>query len=322
MFKDKKVLVTGGTGMVGRELVQLLLNKGAKVRVVSLDEPVSFFKDVEFIKKDLMVYQNCLDVCNKMDYVFHVCGIKSSASMPKIKPLNYFIPMIVFNTNMMEAAYKSGVKWYMYTSSVGVYHPAEVFQEDDVWKTFPSDNDKLPGWAKRMGELQAEGYKIQYGWENISIVRPANIYGNWDDFDLDTAQVIPSLIRKGEEAGKGGTMSVWGDGSPIRDFIHARDIARGMIFVVENKIIKPVNLGSGSGVKISDLISIISEKFNCKVEYDITKPNGDLKRVMDINRIKSYGFELSVGIKDGINEVIDWYMDNKQNLDYRYNPFK
>ncbi len=322
MFKNQNVLITGGSGMVGRELVEILLNRGAVVRVVSLDEPVDFFDEVEFLKKDLTNWHNCIDICTGMDYVFHVAGVKSSAAMPKIKPLDYFIPMMRFNTNMMEAAFRRGVKWYLYTSSYGVYAPSEISHEDDVWKTFPSDNDKLPGWAKRMGELQSEGYKIQHDWDNISVVRPANIYGKWDNFDLETAMVIPSLIRKSEEAGVGGTLSVWGDGSPIRDFIHARDVARGMIFAVENKITEPLNLGSGDGVNIAQLASSIAARFECGIEFDKSKPNGDPIRLLDMERMFSKGFKLSVDIDVGIDETIEWYLNNKDNLDYRYNSFK
>jgi GDP-L-fucose synthase len=323
MFKDKNILVTGGTGMIGRELVQLLLDRGAKIRVASLDEPVDFFEEVEFHKVDLTNYENCEMICEGMDYVFHVAGIKASAEMPKIKPLNYFIPLVKFNINMMEAAFKAGVNWYLYTSSYGVYTPSEISHEDDMWKTFPSDNDKLPGWAKRMGELQAEGYKIQYDWDNISIVRPANVYGKWDNFELETAMVIPSLIRKAEEAGKGGTMSVWGDGTPIRDFIHSKDVARGMIFAVENKITEPLNLGSGVGVNIGELATSIANKFGCEVEFDSTKPNGDHKRILDMSRAYNYGYENSVSVRDGIDDTIDWYLENKNNkLDFRHNPFE
>ena len=173
-----------------------------------------------------------------------------------------------------------------------------------------------------MGELQAEGYKIQHDWDNISIVRPANVYGSWDNFDLENSMVIQSLIRKGEQAGKGGTMNVWGDGSPIRDFIHARDVARGMIFAVENKITKPVNLGCGEGVTIETIALTIADHFGCEIEFDSSKPNGDPIRLLDMERMFSKGFELSVNIDDGVRETIDWYLDNQDNLDYRYNSFK
>ena len=322
MFKNKRVLVTGGTGMVGRELVQLLLDRGAKIRVASLDEPVDFFEEVEFIKKDLTIYKNCEMACEGMDYVFHVAGVKGSTKMSQTRPLDYFLPMIRFNTNMMEAAFRRGVKWYLYTSSNGVYAHKDISHEDDVWKTFVSETDKLPGWAKRIGELQAEGYKIQHGWDNISIVRPANVYGKWDNFDLENSMVIPSLIRKGEETAVGGTMSVWGDGSPIRDFIHARDVARGMIFTVENKITEPVNLGCGKGVTIAQIASSIAARFECGIEFDKSKPNGDPIRLLDMERMFSKGFKLSVDIDEGVEETIEWYLSNKDNLDYRYSSFK
>lgn len=328
LFKDKKVLVTGGTGMIGRELVSLLLEKQAKVKVVSLDEPIDFFKNVEFEKLDLTIYENCFDACKNMDYVFHVAGVKGSTKMSVTQPLDYFLPMIRFNTNMMEAAFRQNVKWYLYTSSVGVYSPSELMKEEDVWKTFPSDNDRLPGWAKRIGELQADGYKIQHDWDKISIVRPANVYGNWDNFDIKNSMVIPSLIQKGEKASitqqyqyQNESMEVWGDGSPIRDFIHARDVARGMIHVVENKITKPVNLGCGKGVTIKEIADIIANKFDVEINYDRTKPNGDKIRLLDMKTMFDSGFELTIDIESGIEETIDWYLNNKENLNYRYNSF-
>tara|TARA_A100001391_G_scaffold42312_2_gene24575 strand:+ start:387 stop:1385 length:999 start_codon:yes stop_codon:yes gene_type:complete len=328
LFKDKKVLVTGGTGMIGRELVGLLLEKEAKVKVVSLDEPIDFFDDVEFEKLDLTIYENCYNVCKNMDYVFHVAGVKGSTKMSVTQPLDYFLPMIRFNTNMMEAAFRQNVEWYLYTSSVGVYSPSELMREEDVWKTFPSDNDRLPGWAKRIGELQADGYKIQHDWDKISIVRPANVYGNWDNFDIKNSMVIPSLIQKGEKASiaqqyqyESESMEVWGDGSPIRDFIHARDVARGMIHVVENKITKPVNLGCGEGVTIKEIADIIANKFDVKINYDETKPNGDKIRLLDMKTMFESGFKLTIDIESGIGETIDWYLNNKENLDYRYNSF-
>ena len=328
LFKDKKVLVTGGTGMIGRELVALLLEKEARVKVVSLDEPIDFFDDVEFEKLDLTIYENCYNVCKEMDYVFHVAGVKGSTKMSVTQPLDYFLPMIRFNTNMMEAAFRQNVEWYLYTSSVGVYSPSELMREEDVWKTFPSDNDRLPGWAKRIGELQADGYKIQHDWDKISIVRPANVYGNWDNFDIKNSMVIPSLIQKGEKASiaqqyqyQSESMEVWGDGSPIRDFIHARDVARGMIHVVENKITKPVNLGCGKGVTIKEIADIIANKFDVEINYDETKPNGDKIRLLDMETMFESGFKLTIDIESGIEETIDWYLNNKENLNYRYNSF-
>src|SRR5262245_34780260 len=154
-LKNSKVLVTGGTGMIGLPLVRLLLERGAQVRVASLDDPSRCPAGAEFMRVNLMNYDNCVNACAGMDFGFHLAGIKGSPAMTAKKPASFFVPTILFNTNMMEAARQAGVKWFLLTSTVGVYGPAELFREDDVWKTFPSENDKFAGWAKRMGELQA-----------------------------------------------------------------------------------------------------------------------------------------------------------------------
>jgi len=320
-FKNKKVLVTGGTGMIGRQLVDLLVGKGAEVYVVSLDNPTGLPRGVSFLKADLQKFSNCIEVCNGMDIIFNLVGVKGSPKMCKEKPASFMVPMLQFNTNMMEAARLASVEWYLYTSSVGVYHPAEVFYEDDVWKTFPSENDKFAGWAKRIGELQAEAYEIQYGLKNISIVRPANVYGPYDNFDPENAMVIPSLIRKAHE---NDILEVWGDGSPIRDFIHARDVARGMMYMVENEVSEPVNLGSGTGVAIKQIVDIIVDNINkhVSIKWDPTKPAGDKKRILDMSRAKSHGFETKINIEEGIRETINWFSENKEGIEQRYNVFR
>ena len=320
-FKDKNVLVTGGTGMIGRQLVKLLLYRAANVFVVSLEDEPNLPAEVEYCKADLTEFSTCLRLCEGKDYVFNLVGVKGSPKMCKEQPADFMVPMLQFNTNMMEAARRADVKWYLFTSSVGVYHPAEVFKEDDVWKTSPSENDKFAGWAKRIGELQAEAYRIQYGWKCVSIVRPANVYGPYDNFDPENAMVIPSLIRKAHE---NDVLSVWGDGSPIRDFIHSKDVALGMLHAVEKEIIEPINLGSGTGVAIKEIVDIIVEKCekSVQVEWDTSKPTGDKKRILDMSRAESYGFKTSVSLQNGIEDTIKWFVSNREIIDKRHNAFK
>lgn len=322
-FKDKKILVTGGTGLIGKPLVEMLLEKGAKVTIISLDDPSRVPKGVKFVKADLREFSNCMTACKGKDVVFHLAGIKGSPLLNQRQPASFFVPTISFNTNMMEAARRQKVPRFLYTSTVGVYAPAEVFHEDDVWKTFPSENDRFAGWAKRMGELQAKSYKIEYGWDKISIVRPANTYGPFDNFDPKTAMVIPSIINRvlsGENP-----LTVWGDGSPIRDFIYSKDVAEGMILCVEKGINVPVNLGSGSGVTIKEIaetiVNLIPGK-PVKIIWDKTKPKGDAKRLMDMKRAKKLlGFKPKYSLGKGIKETIDWYMKNRNDLGKRYNVF-
>jgi|TARA_B100000315_G_C14560939_1_gene580564 GDP-L-fucose synthase len=297
MFNNKNILVTGGNGMIGRQLVELLYDTtSANITIADLPNV------------DLRDRTDCKAVCEGQDIVFHLAGIKGSPQRCMEAPATFSVPQIQFNANMIEAAYNANVEWFLYTSSVGVYHPAEVFVEDDVWKTFPSENDWYAGWAKRVGELNVQAYMEETDNKNCSIVRPANVYGPHDNFG-EWSMVIPSLIKKAEEAGVGGTLRVWGDGTPIRDFVHSRDVARGMIFAVENKITEPINLGSGNGVTIAQIASSIAARFECGIEFDKTKPSGDAKRLMDMTRTFSYGFKNSIDIDTGLEETIEWYIN-------------
>lgn len=321
-YKGKNVLVTGGTGLIGRPLVEMLVAEGAQVTVVSLDDPSRAPHGVTFKRADLREFSNCLEVCKNQEIVFQLAGVKGSPAMTAKRPASFFVPTISFSINMMEAARRAGVERFLFTSSVGVYSPADIFYEDDVWKTFPSPNDRFAGWAKRMGELQAEAYKIEYHWDKISIVRPANVYGPYDNFDPANAMVIPSLIKRAMEGEK--PLTVWGDGSPIRDFIHARDVARGMMLAVEKGINEPINLGSGTGVTIKEIAEIVAANIPLgpiEIVWDTTKPKGDAKRLMDMSRATNYGFIPQISIEEGIKETIAWYEKNRGAVDNRYNAF-
>lgn len=320
-FSDKKILVTGGTGLIGQPLVKLLLSEGAIVRIVSLDDPTRAHPEAEFLALDLTRYDNCLIACKDQEIVFNLVGIKGSPKMMLEQPASYFVPSLMFNTNMMSAAHSSGVDRYMFTSSIGVYAPAEVFKEDDVWQTFPSPNDRFGGWQKRIGELQAEAYNIQYKWDKVTITRPANVYGPFDNFDPQNAMVVPSLITRacsGENP-----LTVWGDGSAIRDFIYAEDCARAMMLVVEKNFTKPINLGSGSGNTVREVVEAIVKQLPQKPEvvWDTSKPTGDKRRVMDITRLQSLGFVPSHSLEQGIAKSLDWYLKNRDLSSKRHNPF-
>ncbi len=301
-----KILITGASGMIGKYLVDMCLDKGYYVRATDIrydDRYDIYVKNFEFYQADLRDFDDCKNVVTGMDAVFQVAGVKGSPKRAAEQPNDYFTPMLQMNTNMAEAARLQGVDWYVYTSTVGVYQPAEVFKEDDVWKTYPSENDKYAGWVKRLGELQLDCFETHYGLKNYSIVRPANIYGEYDEFGEEST-VIASLVKKGCND---KLLSVWGDGTPIRDFIHAEDVARGILMSYENKITEPINLGSGDGVRIKDIASIVATHYGKEIEYDTTKPNGDNKRLMDMTRANSYGFYPEVDLETGIKRVIKYY---------------
>lgn len=308
IFLKSKVLVAGGTGLIGTPLVNQLIELGASVRVVSLDDPSRTNPETEFIQADLRYFDVCLKVCKEMDYVFNLLCVKGSPKLTGKRPATLFVPTLMFNTALAEAARVQKVKAYLYTSSAAVYPQAEILKEDEVWNQWPSENDQPAGWAKRMGELQLEYYKNEYGWKNTVIVRPSNVYGPYDNFDSPNATIIPSLIRGFVRMEN--PLIISGDGFQIRDFIHASDVARGMIIAIQNSnSSRPINLGSGRGTTIRDLIAIISN--NCdsrpKVIYDATLSSGDKKRVMDISKAKTLGFSPKISLKEGIKATIDWY---------------
>ena len=325
MFQNKNVLVTGGTGMIGRELVLLLKERGANVTATSFDNfnvsEDSNFNEVKFVFGDLRDPNFCSQITKEMEFVFHVAGIKGSPKMALEKPSTFFVNTALFNLNLIEASRVSGVKHLLYTSSIGVYAPSEVFHEESVWKTFPSDNDRFAGWAKRMGELHLEANKIEYGWNSTYIVRPANVYGNWDNFDPETAMVIPSLIAR-ISAGE-NPLKVWGDGSAIRDFVHAHDVARAMIFVVENGINEPVNIGSGIGVSIREIAESLARiNKGLEIVWDTDKPQGDLKRILDMSKLETYGFKNTVSLDEGLRKVSSWFNQQDKTKSEKYNAFK
>ena len=304
------LLITGASGMVGHYLVEKCMDRGYQVIATDLRYNEVFDKHhddtFEFVKADLRNFNECKEVVKGVDIVFHVAGVKGSPRRAMERPNEFFTPLLQFNTNMMEAARLEEVEWYVYTSSNGVYAPSDRMREDDVWKTSPSDNDKFAGWAKRIGELQSECYKVHYGSDNISIVRPANIYGKGDNFG-EGSMVIPSIIKRvcdGESP-----LVCWGDGTPTRDFIHASDVADGILLCYDKKVTEPINLGSGNGFTIKELVETVVDIYGktLLVEWDSTKPNGDPIRLMDTTRANKYGFSPTINLRDGIKEVMNYY---------------
>ena len=293
-MKNKSALVIGASGMVGTALMKVLGRSKKYFLIKGVD-----------IETDMTIKSNT-EIIKDYDHIYHLAGKKGSPQTARERPADY-LPMLQFDANIIEAVGKYKPEWFLYTSSIGVYPPMEVYEEDKVWHEVPSENDKIPGYIKRMGELSCYAIRATYGYENISIVRPANIYGPNDNFGKNS-MVIPSLIKKGYED---DVINVWGDGSPIRDFIYCEDVAKGMLHMVENKVNHTVNLGSGEGVKISDIANTIGRHFDKEVKYDKTKPNGDMKRLMSMTKANNFGFESTTTVNEGIKKTIEWYETNE-----------
>lgn len=317
-FKKKKALVTGGTGLIGREVSRLLLEFGAEVKVVSLDK-ISLDPRMELIQGDLTDFSFCLEQTKGIDYVFHLAGVKGSIEVTKAKPASFFVPLLMFNTNVLEASRQNGVKKLVYTSSIGAYSSAEVFLETENRDGPPQD--MYPGWAKRMAELQIQSYKEQYGLD-WAVVRPCNVYGPGDNFDPDNAMVIPSLmmrIARGENP-----LKVWGDGSAIRDFAFSTDVALGTIQALHYGTRGDfVNLGSGLGYTIRELIETMQEFIDFEFEFDQSKPAGFPRRIMDITRARDWiHYSPEVSLRQGLELTWEWFLQNKGEYLLKKNYFK
>jgi len=319
-FKNKNCLVTGGTGMIGREIASILINAEANVRVISLDKLIIHDK-IDHVYGDLTNFEFCKEQTKDMDCVFHVAGIKGSVKVTLEKPASFFVPLLMFNTNVLEASRINNVKKLVYTSSIGAYSSSEVFIESDDEDQGPP-MDMYPGWAKRMAEMQIKAYQIQHNLEDYSIVRPCNVYGPGDNFDPENAMVIPSLmsrIKSGENP-----MRIWGDGSAIRDFAFARDVAEGTIQALFHGTKgKYLNLGSGKAVTIKELVETLSFFLDFKYEFDISKSSGWPKRLMDISLAREMiGYNPSTSLKDGLKETWKWFLNNGDEYKFKKNYFK
>ena len=317
-FSGKYCLVTGGTGLIGRAVVDKLVEVGARVKSVSLDRLI-LNPSAEHVFGDLTDIQFCREQTRGVDCVFHLAGIKGSIEVTRSKPASFLVPLLMFNTNVLEAARVNGVKKLVYTSSIGAYSSAEIFVETENRDGPPMD--MYPGWAKRMAELQVQAYREQYGLE-WAVVRPCNVYGPGDNFDPNNAMVIPTLMNRISRGEK--PVTVWGDGSAIRDFAFSDDVAVGtmqaLIYGTRGDF---VNLGSGVGYSIRELLETLKEFIDFEYIFDPSKPAGFPRRVMDIRRAKEWiNYSPSIGLREGLERTWAWYKSHQHEYLQKQNYFK
>ena len=317
-FAKKNVVITGGTGLIGREIVKMLCDAGASVRIVSLDKVIVDSR-AEHVLGDLTDFGFCRETTRDMDFAFQVAGIKGSVEVVKSKPASFFVPLLMMNTNFLEACRINKIQKAVYTSSIGAYASAEVFEETKNLEGPPMD--MVPGWAKRMGELQVQAYKIQYGMENIAIVRPSNVYGPGDNFDPKNAMVIPTLMWR--IMNKEDPVVVWGDGSAVRDFAYSRDVAEGTVLALYHGTRGGfVNLGDGKGYSIKELVETLRSFLDFNYHFDATKPAGFPRRVMDITLAREIiDYNPTTSLLDGLKETWNWFTKNKDEYLRKQNYF-
>lgn len=317
-FKNKNIIVTGANGLVGVPTVRKCIEEGAsKVYAVDIkvgDELLKlaeqFPEQCEIVRSDLTYLNNCEDLFKNtnINIVLHIAGIKGSPARSSKQPCDYLFPMLMFNTNMIKAAYDAKVDWFVYLSSVGVYQPADIMREEDVWVTVPSKNDWYPGWTKRMGEATLESLAVQYNWTNWTVIRPSNIYGTNDNFAPD-ATVISTNIWKLFNV-EGNDMVCWGNGSAKRDFVFGDDVAQASLDVVKKEVRDIINFGCGTAITIKETIETIIDCYKeisgtqKNIVWDETKMNGDPIRCLSPERQIKYGILPKTSLRDGIKQSI------------------
>jgi GDP-L-fucose synthase len=304
-LSNKRILVTGGAGFLGRQVVEQLCQAGAK------REKITIVRSRDY---DLRELDKCKQAVAEQDIVIHLAAHVGGIGLNQVKPAELFYDNLMMGTQLIHAAYLAGVEKFVCVGTICAYpkFTPVPFKEDDLWNGYPEETNAPYGVAKKALLVQLQAYKQQYGFNGIYLL-PVNLYGPEDNFNPDSSHVIPALIRKVHEAQQKGEkqLPVWGDGSPTREFLYSTDAARGIVMgTTDYNDSEPVNLGTGYEITIRDLITIICElmEFEGEVVWQTDKPNGQPRRCLDTERAKqAFGFTAEVGFKEGLKNTIDWY---------------
>ena len=312
-FRNKKILVAGGAGFIGSNLI-------SKLHDFDMDLVATFHKkgpqikkkEIKYIKADLTKPEDCRRVVKGIDYVFMCAANTSGAAVIEKTPLVLVTPNVLMNTLMLEASYNAGVKKFLFISSNAVYPPFNhPVKEKEMMKGEPFEKYYPIAWMKRFGEIMCQIYatKINDPMTTV-VVRPANIYGPYDDFNLETSHVVPALVRKVVERHK--PIEVWGDGKEIKDLIYVDDLAEGIILAMEKiNNFRQINIGTGIPVTINDVLHTLIELdgyTKAKIFYDKSKPTMIGKRFIDVALAKNLlGFSARTSLREGLSKTLEWY---------------
>ena len=316
-YTDKCVLVAGGAGFIGANLITELLSLGANVRAtIHRKGPVIVDERVEYIKSDLLEMSDCRKVVRDMDYVFMCAANTSGAAVIASNPLVHVTPNIIMNSQILEASYFAGVKKFVFLSSNAAYPPTgnRPVREDEMFDDDPYETYYGVGWMKRYTEILCRMYSQKLKNPMITVViRPSNIYGPLDDYDFATSHVMAAMIRKVAE--RHNPIIMWGDGNDIRDLIYIDDFVDAVLSAAEKvNTYDPINIGAGKGYRLRDIQQMILQIDNyigAVIKYDTSKPSMIPVRLIDIAKAeKTIGFSPKIGLREGIGRTLRWYREN------------
>lgn len=304
-LEGKKILVTGGAGFLGKQVVAQLKNAGVRLGDISVPRSQTC---------DLRSLEQCQEAVKGQDIIIHLAAHVGGIGLNREKPAELFYDNLMMGTQLIHAAYLSGVAKFVCVGTICAYpkFTPVPFKEDDLWNGYPEETNAPYGIAKKALLVQLQSYRQQYGFDGIYLL-PVNLYGPEDNFKPESSHVIPALIRKVYEAQQQGAkqLPVWGDGSPTREFLFSEDAARGIVIAAQRyESAEPVNLGTGYEISIRDLVELICRlmDFQGELVWETDQPNGQPRRCLDTTRAKeSFGFTAQVGLEEGLRRTIDWY---------------
>ena len=296
---NKKILVTGAGGFLGKHLVAALRDRG-----------VSQIHTPDSTDADLRIWEYCQKVVTGSDVVIHLAAKVGGIGFNRKYPGELLYDNAIMGLQLMEAARQAGVKKFVAVGTVCAYpkFAPTPFKEDDIWNGYPEETNAPYGIAKKLLLAQAQAYRNQYGFNAIYLL-PTNIYGPGDHTDPEDSHVIPALIEKVKQAKRLNApyIECWGTGSATRDFLFVKDAAEGIIKATEAYDgSDPVNLGSGRETSIKELTQTIRTLLDYKgeVRWDATKPDGQPRRVLDTSRAETFGFKATTTLEQGLRQTL------------------
>lgn len=307
-FSEKKILVTGGAGFLGTQVVSELIRRGV---------PESNIFIPRSGEHDLRVREVCRKVVSNQELVIHLAACVGGIGYNLEHPGELFFDNLVMGVELMEAARQVGVKKFVSLGTICAYPkftPAP-FKEDDLWNGYPEETNAPYGLAKKMLLVQTQAYRAQYGFNAVHVLS-VNLYGPGDNFNPEQSHVIPALIKKFVDAKEQGEseVSVWGSGSVTREFLYVTDAAKAIVLAAERyDKSEPVNVGSGVEISIKDLAETIAQLvgFSGKISWDTSKPDGQPRRLLDVSRAKrEFGFSAETPFEVGLRTTIKWYLEH------------